>query len=197
MGWWHWYSINLNPCVLHWESKAETLCNCGFWVFFPLLHAPRVGELCPIMAKPVHYESHPELTSQFWRCCLKYCLDFKGHFRNKWNLRVFFFFWASWIVKFHSITFVVLMQLCQCCEKTCQLYITKQKTKQKLGHETKKVFRYSEIMLHLKVLFLCHPCWCKSSTVFSVQNVIKQLSFMWDLLRYDVPKQVCVYCWVT
>lgn len=116
--------------------------------FPPLLHATHVGELYPIMAKPVPYESHPELTSQFWRCCLKYYLDFKGHFRNKWNMRVFF--WVSWIAKFHSVTFVVLMHLCQCCEKSCQLYILKQNKKTGAWN---RAFSYSELILHLKVLF--------------------------------------------
>lgn len=94
----------------------------GFEVFFPLLHATHVGELCPVMAKPVPYESHPELTSQFWRCCLKHCLDFKGHFRNKSEGN--FLSILNWEVVWHY--FCGLMQLCQYCEKTCQLYLLKQ-----------------------------------------------------------------------
>lgn len=43
------------------------LGHCAIVAFqcFLLLHATHVGELCPIIAKPVPCESHPEWTRQF------------------------------------------------------------------------------------------------------------------------------------
>lgn len=128
-------------------------CAVTIFEFFSLLCATHVGELYLIMAKPVPYESHPELTSQFWRCCLKYCLDFNGHLKH---VGIFFSI-LNWKV-FQRVFWKNLPAI----------YILKQ-------NETKTwtwniAINYTTLK---SMFFLCYPCWCKSDTIFPSQNVIK------------------------
>lgn len=156
---------------LDWDIVQLWVLNFFFFPVF-ILHT---WENCPVMAKPVSCESHPE-----WLVCSE-----GAAWNTVWTLRVtletnemwvffFFFFLASWIEKFHMTTFGVLTQLCQCSEKTCQLYILKQNK----NLTWNRAITYSEIVLCLKVCFFLCYCWCIPSIIFSNQDVIKQLWFM-------------------